>query len=59
LYFRVAFPNEVSVLGPHSGMFIPTLKEQGSEEQIQKWVPQAEKHQIMGTYIQTELGHGM
>ena len=59
VYFRIVFPNEVSPLRLHEGMFIPGLRGQGTEEQIQKWVPLAEKHQIIGTYAQTELGHGM
>ena len=58
-YFRTAFPNEVSPIGLHSAMFIPTLRGQGTKEQIEKWVPLAENHQIIGTYVQTELGHGM
>ena len=40
-------------------MFIPALRGQGTEEQINKWVPLAEENQIIGTYMQTELGHGM
>ncbi|XP_055840110.1 probable peroxisomal acyl-coenzyme A oxidase 1 [Episyrphus balteatus] len=39
-------------------MFIPTIKSQGTPEQIQKWVPKAESYEIIGTYAQTELGHG-
>ncbi|RMX42190.1 hypothetical protein pdam_00023411 [Pocillopora damicornis] len=39
-------------------MFIPTIKGQGSEEQKAKWLPLAESFQIIGTYAQTEIGHG-
>ncbi|XP_038876481.1 peroxisomal acyl-coenzyme A oxidase 1-like isoform X2 [Benincasa hispida] len=39
-------------------MFVPFLKAQGTEEQLQKWLPLAYKMQIIGCYAQTELGHG-
>lgn len=39
-------------------MFIPAIKGQGTEEQLQKWLPLAYKMQIIGCYAQTELGHG-
>jgi acyl-CoA oxidase len=38
--------------------FIPVLNAQGSDEQVEKWVPLAENYQIIGCYAQTELGHG-
>uniref|UniRef100_A0A4W3GYY7 Acyl-coenzyme A oxidase n=1 Tax=Callorhinchus milii TaxID=7868 RepID=A0A4W3GYY7_CALMI len=44
--------------GIHNGVFIPTIKELGIEAQIAKWVPLAQDLQIIGTYAQTELGHG-
>ena len=40
------------------GMFVPALKGQGTEEQLQKWLPLATKMEIIGCYAQTELGHG-
>ncbi|KAJ7391543.1 Acyl-coenzyme A oxidase (Acyl-CoA oxidase) [Desmophyllum pertusum] len=49
----VQFPYNLS-----KGMFIPTIKSQGSAEQKAKWLPLAESYQIIGTYAQTELGHG-
>jgi len=58
MHFSIVFPSEVSPIRLHSGMFIPTLRGQCTEEQVNKWVPLAETHQIIGTYIQTELGHG-
>lgn len=42
----------------HASMFISTIKTQGTPEQIQKWVPKCETYEIIGTYAQTELGHG-
>ncbi|XP_048404182.1 peroxisomal acyl-coenzyme A oxidase 2-like isoform X2 [Stegostoma tigrinum] len=41
----------------HSGVFIPTITELGTDAQIAKWVPLARDYQIIGTYAQTELGH--
>ncbi|KAM0061445.1 putative acyl-CoA oxidase, acyl-CoA dehydrogenase/oxidase and middle domain superfamily [Helianthus debilis subsp. tardiflorus] len=42
----------------HWGMFIPAIEGQGTEEQKKKWLPLAQKMQIIGCYAQTELGHG-
>lgn len=39
-------------------MFIPTLEQQGTEEQKAKWLSLAYQEKIIGTYAQTELGHG-
>ena len=42
----------------HYGMFLPTLIGQGTEEQLDAWFGQALSMRIVGTYAQTELGHG-
>ncbi|XP_061474753.1 peroxisomal acyl-coenzyme A oxidase 2 [Rhineura floridana] len=39
-------------------VFIKSILGLGTEEQIAKWIPLAEKYYIIGTYAQTELGHG-
>ncbi len=39
-------------------MFIPAIMSQASPEQQAKWLPMAQKLEIIGTYAQTELGHG-
>jgi len=39
-------------------MFIPTILSQGTDEQIAEFLPQAQAYEIIGTYAQTELGHG-
>ncbi|XP_078483319.1 peroxisomal acyl-coenzyme A oxidase 1-like isoform X2 [Ciona intestinalis] len=40
------------------GMFVPTLIGQGTQEQQAKWLIPALQHEIIGTYAQTEMGHG-
>ncbi|KAF7991392.1 hypothetical protein HCN44_002954 [Aphidius gifuensis] len=42
----------------HYVMFIPTIMGQGSSEQQGYWMPRAWSCNIIGTYAQTELGHG-
>ncbi|KAG0083191.1 acyl-coenzyme A oxidase [Podila epicladia] len=54
----VEFVDELLPIGLHETAFIPIIYAQGSEEQAQYWGPLAEKHQIIGCYAQTELGHG-
>lgn len=39
-------------------MFIPTITGQGSDEQQERLLPLCNTLQIIGTYAQTELGHG-
>lgn len=39
-------------------MFIPTLEGQASDEQQKKWLEPAKRHEIIGAYAQTEMGHG-
>lgn len=43
----------------HHGMFVPTLLAQATAEQRERWVPDAMMQDgVLGTYAQTELGHG-
>ncbi|XP_076826059.1 peroxisomal acyl-coenzyme A oxidase 2-like isoform X2 [Clavelina lepadiformis] len=42
----------------HAGVFIPCIMSYGTNEQIAKWFPLAADFRIIGTYAQTELGHG-
>ncbi|KAM4023059.1 peroxisomal acyl-coenzyme A oxidase 2-like [Anomaloglossus baeobatrachus] len=39
-------------------VFIKTISALGTDEQISKWLPLASNYKIIGTYAQTELGHG-
>ncbi|CAK1544436.1 unnamed protein product [Leptosia nina] len=47
-----------SPLGLHYIMFMPAILNQGSEEQQAQWLPRAWVSNIIGSYAQTELGHG-
>ncbi|KAI1915215.1 hypothetical protein LOZ65_005518 [Ophidiomyces ophidiicola] len=44
--------------GLHYMMFIPTIEEQGTPEQIAYWLPLAKLGKINGAYCQTELARG-
>ena len=50
--------DEVGGLELHLGMFIPTIQGQGDAEQQKHWLPQCYATRVIGTYGQTELGHG-
>ncbi|XP_060622449.2 peroxisomal acyl-coenzyme A oxidase 2 [Anolis sagrei] len=39
-------------------VFLKSILGLGTDEQIAKWVPLAQKFYIAGTYAQTEMGHG-
>jgi hypothetical protein len=38
--------------------FQPVINSQGSDEQQAIWLPKCMNHEILGCYMQTELGHG-
>uniref|UniRef100_A0A674DE26 Acyl-coenzyme A oxidase n=1 Tax=Salmo trutta TaxID=8032 RepID=A0A674DE26_SALTR len=57
-YKSVFRGNHHEALGLHFNMFLPTLYTQCNKEQFEKWVPLAESFKALGTYAQTELGHG-
>jgi len=58
-WFRsLVFPNESAPAALHTSMFIPTLNGQATDEQKANWLQKAENNEIIGTYAQTELGHG-
>ena len=42
----------------HRSMFTPTIFAQASDEQQKEWLPLALNYRLLGTYAQTELGHG-
>lgn len=50
--------NNASPFGVHLLLFLPMLRLQASPEQLQQWLPLAESGKMLGSYCQTELGHG-
>ncbi|ELT92563.1 hypothetical protein CAPTEDRAFT_167362 [Capitella teleta] len=57
-YRNTLWPNEMAPIGLHTTMFLPTLENNSSPEQKEKWAPLAKDFKIIGTYSQTEMGHG-
>ncbi|XP_046845069.1 peroxisomal acyl-coenzyme A oxidase 1-like isoform X2 [Xenia sp. Carnegie-2017] len=49
---------QVAPFALHRSMFTTMIKNQSTSEQLKKWMPLIEKYQIIGSYAQTELGHG-
>ncbi|XP_045447119.1 probable peroxisomal acyl-coenzyme A oxidase 1 [Melitaea cinxia] len=47
-----------SPMGLHYFMFLPAIINQGTEEQQAQWLDRAWNCNIIGSYAQTELGHG-
>jgi len=47
-----------SPLDIHLGMFLPTLLNQATPEQMDRFFTAAWELEIIGTYAQTEMGHG-
>ncbi|GAA5888817.1 hypothetical protein JCM5296_005002 [Sporobolomyces johnsonii] len=50
--------DEYSGLNLHEIAFTPVIQAQGSDEQQAEWLPKCYNHEILGAYLQTELGHG-
>ncbi|KAJ1346026.1 hypothetical protein KIN20_000692 [Parelaphostrongylus tenuis] len=46
-------------LALHILMFVPTLQNQCDDEQKERWLTKAMRTEIVGTYAQTEMGHGL
>ncbi|XP_038133967.1 peroxisomal acyl-coenzyme A oxidase 1 isoform X1 [Cyprinodon tularosa] len=57
-YKRMAIGNQHEAFGLHFTMFIPSLRSLCDPQQAKKWLSLAESYQAVGTYAQTELGHG-
>lgn len=55
---KLYLANFVEPVGLNYSMFIPTLLNQGTTAQQEKWMRPSQELQIIGTYAQTEMGHG-
>ncbi|GAA5858646.1 hypothetical protein JCM8547_001404 [Rhodosporidiobolus lusitaniae] len=42
----------------HYLAFLPVIASQGSDEQQKEWITRCERLEVIGCYLQTELGHG-
>ena len=49
---------DMGSFGLHFGVFIPTIKYLGDDHQVAMWLKLSSDFKIIGTYAQTELGHG-
>eukprot|EP00058_Branchiostoma_floridae_P016915 XP_002602403.1 hypothetical protein BRAFLDRAFT_274976 [Branchiostoma floridae] len=56
--YNGVFKSMSGPFGLHTSMFLPTLRGQATAEQKAKWLKMAENYAIIGTYAQTEMGHG-
>ncbi|XP_040041910.2 peroxisomal acyl-coenzyme A oxidase 1 isoform X2 [Gasterosteus aculeatus] len=57
-YKNMVLGHHHEAMGLHFVMFLPTLYSQCDPQQARKWLPLAESLQAVGTYAQTEMGHG-
>ncbi|KHN75273.1 putative peroxisomal acyl-coenzyme A oxidase [Toxocara canis] len=57
-YQSLIMGRDLHPMSLHYVMFIPTLQGQTDDEQLNHWLPLAVSRSIIGTYAQTELGHG-
>ena len=58
VYFSIVYPHEPGPFLLHDGMFVPTIMSQASPQQIQDLAGKMSAFQVIGTYAQTEMGHG-
>lgn len=52
------FPNIPGTFDVHKSMFTVTIMQHATKDQAKYWMPKVENLQVIGTYAQTEIGHG-
>ncbi|TKR72830.1 hypothetical protein L596_020225 [Steinernema carpocapsae] len=57
-YQSLIMGRDLHAMSLHYVMFVPTLQGQTDDEQLDHWLTLAIGRGILGTYAQTELGHG-
>ena len=57
-FCRTAIDSDGIPLGLHRLAFVPFVLSQSTEEQLKKWKPMMDSFKMIGSYCQTELGHG-
>ncbi|XP_076447527.1 peroxisomal acyl-coenzyme A oxidase 1-like [Babylonia areolata] len=50
--------NHDMAMALHHTMFVPAIQRLASDEQKARWLPKVLRYEWIGTYAQTELGHG-
>lgn len=50
--------HEASGFTLHSAAFVSTVEKLASDAQKEKWLPLMKSFRVVGTYAQTEIGHG-
>ena len=58
IFTNTALNMDGSALSLHRLAFVPPVLSQGSKEQVEKWKPLIDSGEMLGSYAQTELGHG-
>ena len=58
IFTDIALSMDGSALSVHRLAFVPPVLSQGSKEQVEKWKPLIDSREMLGSYAQTELGHG-
>ncbi|XP_025091952.1 peroxisomal acyl-coenzyme A oxidase 1-like [Pomacea canaliculata] len=58
LFTEAVNPHEATGFNLHNSMFTDTINRLASDEQKEKWLPLVQSFRMVGTYAQTELGHG-
>lgn len=56
--FSLIMGRDLHPMSLHFVMFIPTIQGQTDDQQLDEWLSLAIARGIIGTYAQTELGHG-
>ena len=59
MFRRLYFPNEANPGGLHFGMFATAMENLAEPQLKEKWMPKMVTCEILGTYAQTEMGHGI
>ncbi|CAJ0583031.1 unnamed protein product, partial [Mesorhabditis spiculigera] len=57
-YQNLIMGRDLHGMSLHYAMFFPTIQNQSDDEQLDEWLPLVVSRAIIGTYAQTELGHG-
>ncbi|KAI6223609.1 Acyl-CoA oxidase dehydrogenase and Acyl-CoA oxidase domain containing protein [Aphelenchoides fujianensis] len=58
LYQSLIMGRDLHAMSLHYVMFLPTIQGQTDDEQLDEWLGLVISRGILGTYAQTELGHG-